>query len=182
MNKILTGIFVSAAGLTFSAAAIAATPVAKATYDAAEDTATSTYKISRAKCDSVTGVPKDVCIEEAKAALVRTQADANAVYKGTLKASTDARKEIADADYSVAKAKCGAKTGNAKDVCVKEAKATQIAATADAKADKKVIEARVDARDDKLDAEYKVAKEKCDALAGAPKDTCVASAKAQFGK
>ena len=35
---------------------------------------------------------------------------------------------------------------------------------------------------DKRDAEYKVAIEKCDALAGAPKDSCVSNAKVQFGK
>ena len=51
-----------------------------------------------------------------------------------------------------------------------------------AKADKKVIEARNDARNDKIDAEYKVAKEKCDALAGAGKDSCISDAKAKFGK
>ncbi|MFD2271124.1 hypothetical protein ACFS07_08250 [Undibacterium arcticum] len=37
--------------------------------------------------------------------------------------------------------------------------------------------ARTDARNDKQDANYKVAIEKCDALAGASKDSCVASAK-----
>ena len=35
---------------------------------------------------------------------------------------------------------------------------------------------------DKRDANYKVAIEKCDALAGAAKDACVSNAKAQYGK
>ena len=35
---------------------------------------------------------------------------------------------------------------------------------------------------DKRDAEYKVAIEKCDALAGTTKDACVSSAKVQYGK
>jgi len=35
---------------------------------------------------------------------------------------------------------------------------------------------------DKRDAEYKVAIEKCDALAGPAKETCVSNAKAQYGK
>ena len=56
-----------------------------------------------------------------------------------------------------------------------------MAALADAKADKKVIEARSDAREDKRKAEYKVATEKCDALAGAAKDQCVSAAKTQYG-
>jgi hypothetical protein len=41
---------------------------------------------------------------------------------------------------------------------------------------------RKDAAADKRDADYAVAKEKCDALAGAAKDACVGSAKANFGK
>jgi len=36
--------------------------------------------------------------------------------------------------------------------------------------------------DDKKDADYKVAKEKCDALSGQAKDNCVAQAKLKFGK
>ena len=46
----------------------------------------------------------------------------------------------------------------------------------------KQAEARKEASADKRDAEYKVAIEKCDALAGAAKDTCVGNAKVQFGK
>ena len=42
----------------------------------------------------------------------------------------------------------------------------------------KTAEARKDAAEDKRDAEYKVAVEKCDSLAGDAKDTCVRDAKA----
>ena len=47
---------------------------------------------------------------------------------------------------------------------------------------KKTAEAKKDAAEDKRDAEYKVAVEKCDALAGAAKDTCVRDAKTRYGK
>jgi hypothetical protein len=90
--------------------------------------------------------------------------------------------KIASANYDLDKVKCNALTGNDKDICVSQAKATRVAAESDAKADKKAIEARTDARDDKRDAEYKVAMEKCDAFAGAAKDGCVAAAKSQYGK
>ena len=53
---------------------------------------------------------------------------------------------------------------------------------AENKANAKVIEARSDAATDKSDAQYKVEKEKCDALAGAAKDNCLAQVKARFGK
>jgi len=46
----------------------------------------------------------------------------------------------------------------------------------------KEADARKQAAEDKRNADYKVAIEKCDALAGAAKDACISRAKAQFGK
>jgi hypothetical protein len=89
---------------------------------------------------------------------------------------------IAAANYDRDKTRCGALTGNQKDVCRHQAKATLITAQADAKADKKTIEARQDAREDKQKAAYRVALEKCDAFAGAAKDQCVKNAKVRFNK
>ena len=88
----------------------------------------------------------------------------------------------ADAAYEVAKEKCDDRSGNDKDVCVKEAKANHTKATADAKANKKVAEVRKDAAEDKRDASYNLAKEKCDALSGDSKSQCLATAKARHGK
>jgi len=50
------------------------------------------------------------------------------------------------------------------------------------KANEKVSEARNEAATDKTDAQYKVEKEKCEALAGAAKDNCLTQAKSRFGK
>ncbi|MBK7333861.1 MAG: hypothetical protein IPI87_16640 [Betaproteobacteria bacterium] len=83
--------------------------------------------------------------------------------------------------------------GNPKDVCVKTAKAELVKGKANAKVDRvtadtrqdaaaKQTEARKEASADTRDADYKVAIEKCDALAGAAKDACIGKAKAQFGK
>ena len=55
-------------------------------------------------------------------------------------------------------------------------------AQADAKASQKGADARMDARKDKRDADYKVAAEKCDAMTGDAKNSCVAAAKARYGK
>ncbi len=167
-----------------SGAAQAARPSAeaKAAYVQAKDLAEANFKAARAKCDVIAGNPKDVCVAEAKTARVRAEQEAEAYYRNTLKAYTQSRLKIADANYDRDKIKCDALTGNDKDVCVKQAKATLVATRADATADKKAIEARNDARDDKRTAEYKVALEKCDAFAGAAKDTCVAAAKSQYGK
>jgi len=168
-------------GLAVPTIAIAAT-MSSPEYSQAKERAATEYKAAIARCGSLSGSPKDVCKAEAKAAEARAKAEAEAAYKNTDKAHRDARLEIAEADYAVAKAKCDALAGNTKDVCVKEAKAAEIKAKADAKATEKVAAARQDAAEDKRDADYKVALEKCDALAGAAKDSCVANAKAKSGK
>jgi hypothetical protein len=47
---------------------------------------------------------------------------------------------------------------------------------------KEIGEARKDAAADKRGADYQVASEKCNALAGDAKTSCIAFAKAKFGK
>ena len=170
------------AAILAGAAVAAPTVEAKAAFAQAKDRADADYKAARTRCNAIAGNPRHVCMAEANAARVRTQEEASALYQNTLKAYTRSRLKIADANYDVDKAKCGALAGNDKDVCIKQAKSTLIAAQADAKADKKAIEARADARDDKRTAEYKVAREKCDAFAGAAKDSCISAAKSQYGK
>lgn len=159
-----------------------AVPDAKTAYQQARATAEANYKAARARCDLIAGNPHDLCLAEAKAARVRVEEEAEAAYKNTLSAYTQARMRIAAANYDRDKVRCAAVTGNERDVCLEQAKATLVAAQADAKADRKSIEARLDAREDKLAAQYRVAIEKCDAYAGAVKDQCVNAAKTQFGK
>ena len=154
----------------------------KARERAIHEGAEADYKVAKERCDDKAGNAKDVCIKEAKAALTKTEANAEASYKNTPKAREHAIHEIAEVDYKVAKERCDDKAGNDKDVCIKEAKAVLTRTEADAKATKKGTEARIDASKDKRDADYKVAAEKCDALAGDPKAACIADAKARFGK
>ena len=74
---------------------------------------------------------------------------------------------------------CKAHKGNAKDVCMAEAKAKRKIAKADTEAEYQGTDkARIAARVARADAEYSVAKEKCDDLAGNRKDVCVKEAKA----
>jgi len=160
----------------------ATVPDAKTAYERSRDMAATQYKTARIRCDSLSGNPHDVCEAEAKAERVRTEEEAGAAYKNTLKAYTQARMRIADANHARDKARCGALAGNDRDVCIKQAKATLVAAQADATADRKMIEARSNAREDKLTAEYRVALQKCDAFAGAAKDQCVQAAKTAYGK
>lgn len=178
MNGLLEGIVL---GLAVPTLAIAVT-MTSADYTGAKSKASADYKAAKAQCDTLKDNPKDVCIAQAKAAEMKAKAEAEAQYKNTDKARRDARIETAEGDYKVAKAKCGAMKGNDKDVCIKEAKAAETKAKADAKASQKVAAARQDAAEDKTEAEYKVAKEKCDALSGAAKDQCINNAKARYKK
>ncbi|HEY1044310.1 MAG TPA: hypothetical protein VGE60_10640 [Telluria sp.] len=163
-------------------APVAVTPGSKAEFARAKAAAQATYKAARAQCGSLAGTPKDICVAQATAQRVRAEEDATAQYKNTLEAYTRARMRIATANYNLDRARCGAVAGNDRDVCLGQAKATRIAAEADARADRKSIEAREDARDEKRTAQYKVALEKCDAFAGTAKDNCVAAAKSAYGE
>lgn len=170
------------AAVLWSGHARAADSDAKATYAQARDVAATNYKSARKLCDAITGNPKDLCIAEAKAARVHADEEAGAIYKNTLKAYTQARMRIASANYDRDRVRCAAVTGNNRDVCLEQAKAVLVAAQADAKADKKTIEARNEAQEDKRTAAYRVAREKCDAFAGAAKDQCVSAAKSVHGE
>jgi hypothetical protein len=141
----------------------------------------------------MSGNSKDVCEEEAKGKRDVALADAEAAYKGTPSARYDARVARVESQYKVAKEKCDDLSGNAKDVCVKQAKAAEVKGKADAKVDKvateanttamtKTADARKDAAEDKRDADYKVAVERCDSMAGNAKDECVKAAKMHYGK
>jgi hypothetical protein len=159
-----------------------AATMTKADYQAGKTRISAEYKTDTAACASLKANAKDICVQEAKAK--QKIALAELEYGSTGKATDHNKVLVAKAEsaYAVAKERCDDKSGNAKDVCVKEAKAVEIKALADAKMGKEIGEARKDAAADKLDADYKVAIEKCDSLAGDAKNNCVAAAKTKFGK
>lgn len=84
--------------------------------------------------------------------------------------------------YAVAKERCDDSAGNVKDVCVKVAQAVEAKALADAKLGQKIGAVQGDAADAKRDADYQLATEKCEALAGDAKSACVATSKTTYGK
>lgn len=148
-----------------------------------KDRIAAAYKTDKAACDPMKGNAKDICVIEAKGKEKIAKAELEVSYKPTRKSRYASSIAKAEADYAVAKEKCDDLAGNTKDVCVKEAKAAQIAAKADAKAQMKtsdanasaretsadarskastkVADAQKDARTDQLNAQYSVAKEKC---------------------
>jgi hypothetical protein len=95
------------------------------------------------------------------------------------KSEYNADKNNIQAEYKSAKAICGQYKSNAKDICVAEAKGKENVALAELeatyqpgpKASYNVLIARAE-------ADYSVAKQKCDEMAGNSKDVCVKEAKA----
>jgi hypothetical protein len=159
-----------------------AASMTKADYQASKTRISADYKADKAACASFADNAKDICVEEAKAKEKVARAELEYGYSGK---SADRNKVLvakAESAYAVAKERCDDKAGNDKDVCVKEAKAIEVKALADARMGKQIGEAKKDAAEDKLDADYNVAAQKCDALAGDAKASCIAAAKARFGK
>ncbi len=181
MNKLfnLKAAFICAAMLALPVANAAMT---KADYEATKSKISAQEKTDKKACGSLSGNAKDICVEEAKGKESVAKAQLEYDYSGKPADWNKVMTAQADAAYAIAKEKCDDKAGNVKDVCVQEAKAEHTKAQADIKLGKQVGKANVAAHEDKVDADYKVAVEKCDALAGDAKSSCVAAAKTKFGK
>ena len=95
------------------------------------------------------------------------------------KEEASADRARAEAEYKADRKACDAMSGNAKDVCVEQAKGKEKVARAE-------LEYKQDGSERhhgkveqaKADAQYAVAKEKCDDQSGEQKDVCVKDAKA----
>jgi hypothetical protein len=159
-----------------------AATMSKDDYGVGKTRISADYKTDKAACGSLVDNAKDICMEEAKAKEKVATAELKYGYSGKRADHVSAMEVKAETAYNVAKEKCDDKAGNDKSVCVKEAKAIEVKAKADARTTEKVGEAKKDAAEDKRDADYKVAAQKCDALAGNAKDNCLTAAKVQSGK
>jgi hypothetical protein len=152
-------------------------------HQAAKERIEADYKVAKAACNRLTGNAADICEAEAKGQEEVARAELEHRRSGR---AEDARKVAlakADAAYEVAKERCDDRSGNDRDICMKEAKAVHTRMKNDAQAGStQSAAARQDAVQDQRDADYKVALEKCDSLSGAAKSDCQNAAKARFGK
>ena len=107
-------------------------PTPENRYQARVVKADAEYQLAKERCDDRAGNTKDVCMKEAMSAETAAKADAKAQMKTAdanataNEKSADARKDATEdklgAQYKVAKEKCDTYAGNAKDICVNEAK------------------------------------------------------------
>jgi len=90
-----------------------------------------------------------------------------------------AGKDKISAEYNTNKTSCASLSGNKKDICVADAKGKQKVAKAELEFGYKPTQKNnYNVRVAKAEADYGVAKERCDDLAGNAKDVCVKEAKA----
>jgi hypothetical protein len=173
--------------LVAAASALTALPVQAANMSRTDYTASKSrigeaFKADKSACSSQSGNAKDICVEEAKAKEKVARAELEYGYTGKAKDQSKVAVAKAESAYAVAKEKCDDQSGNNKDVCVKAAKALEVRGLADAKMGKQITEAQTDAAQSKRDADYKLAAEKCEAMAGDVKTACMNAAKSRFGK
>ncbi|MDO9596955.1 MAG: hypothetical protein Q7J47_04470 [Azoarcus sp.] len=203
MNKLKLVALSAALCFGMATSAIGAN-MTKTEHQAAADAISAKYKADKEACKSLSGNAEDICEEQAKGHEAVSKAELEANYKPSDKSRINVSMVRAEAAYAVAKEKCDDFAGNAKDVCVKEAEATFVAAKEDAKLAEKTAEAnaiarektgdanataretnteaRKDAASEKREANYATAKEKCDAFAGEAKDSCLAAAKSRYAQ
>lgn len=162
--------------------AAGAATLSSATYERARDDLKTIYKTEREACNQQSGNAKDICVETVKGKETVAMAHLQYQRSGAAKDMTKLNEARYEARYEVAKEVCDDQAGNAKSVCVAQAKATRDKAKANVKMAKNVTEARQDADETKMKADYDVAQKRCDAMNGDAKDVCVASAKARYGQ
>ncbi|MES2742253.1 MAG: BON domain-containing protein [Pseudomonadota bacterium] len=133
MNKITMLALAGAVSAAFTAGSAFASGD-DTSYQSVKDKAGADYKSAVSECNTAKGNSKQVCVQEAKVARARAHADAVAQYKNTPADLGKARAELANAQYELAKTKCGDMTGSGKADCIREAKTAQTAALSDAKA------------------------------------------------
>ena len=142
MNRFTSTAIAAAIAFAFSAGTTAAQGMSKDEYKAGKDKIAAEYKSAKANCDSLSANAKDVCMAEAKGKQKVARAELEATNKPGDKTRYAVRIAKAEADYAVAKEKCDDKAGKDKKACVKEAKAAETRAKADAKAQMKTSDAR----------------------------------------
>jgi uncharacterized protein with LGFP repeats len=169
-----------AAGLACAAAGAA--NLSPAAYTMASDEVKAAYKAERDTCSKMSGNAKDICEETAAGKEKVAMAHLQYQRSGDAKDMAKVIEARYDARYEIAKEVCDDQAGNAKDVCVAQAKADHEKAKADAKLKKSTAEARTDAAAAKDKADYAVASQRCDNMSGDAKNACMASARARYGQ
>jgi hypothetical protein len=122
----------------FTAADATATPLSKDEYKLGKARVAAEYQADRQKCGAHVGNPAQLCVARARGAQKVGEAELEAAYKPTPANNYAAAIARADATYGIAKEECdNKKRGEERKSCVKDAKAAQDRAKAEAAATRK---------------------------------------------
>lgn len=125
-----------ALAIAFVPAGAAPPPLTKDAYKVAAERIEHEAKAQRKACDRLKGHPKELCQAEAKGREKTGKAQLEARYKPSPDAEKLAKFRQAEAEYEVAKVRCAAARGRAKDACIDRAKHEREAAIRLAKVEK----------------------------------------------
>lgn len=173
-------------------------------YNAMNGEIASRYSQGRIACKSLAGNARDVCMQEARGRKKIAQAELLQAYAPSPKHLFDVRMSRANADFALAKERCDDLSANARDLCRKEASRVFVSAKAEATLSETTRENNARAREKaaavqaerternaeatsaaigaKRAADYDVAREKCESLAGTAKTDWLGDAKRRFGQ
>ena len=111
-------------------------PLTKAVYLAEQQKIAAQFKADQKTCDSVAGNKHEVCEAQAQGKQASALAELEQRYQPSAERELKAKTVIAEANYDVAKARCSALQGKAKDRCGQQAKLAREAAIRQAKVEK----------------------------------------------
>lgn len=112
-------------------------PLTKDAYKVAQQRIEQQGKAQRKACERLQASAKDVCVAQAKGREDTAKAQLEAQYKPSPEAEKLVKFKAADADYNVAKARCGAQPkGTMRERCLDQAKHDREAAIRLAKVEK----------------------------------------------
>jgi hypothetical protein len=189
IGKPLTAVLLLAA-CAFAGGADAA-PLSKLEYRLDHEKAQAAYKLESNNCRKLQANARDVCKVQARGHFQVAKAEVDARHNRTPKHEDKVKLAKAEAAFRLATEKCEDLHGNAQNVCKLDARATWVAARGEASLSRASVDKglysrqatseRKDVREDNAAALFAAAKERCDALPGAAKATCVGDAKKRFG-
>ncbi len=205
MRRFTSTAIVVAIGLTLNVGVMAQT-MSSWDFQSSMDSIATQYISNKVSCESLSTNASITCMAEARSIEEVAEADLVARSENTIRSHYEALITKAEADHAVAKKMCDDLSGNAKDICQKDAKASEIAAIADAKAhirtssggkimpNEKSAEAKNRAENTSSaavpsrrygqegDSEFSVVKEWCNTLAGGAKGKCLNEANVRVNK
>jgi dsDNA-specific endonuclease/ATPase MutS2 len=120
-----------------SLAAAQTTGMSRDEYQAAKSRIEAEGEADEARCKALQGNAKDVCEEEAEGREDVAKAELEQRYKPSARNARKVAEAKIEAAYEIAKERCDAQTGNAKDVCEREAKTQERKAKADLRSARK---------------------------------------------